>query len=102
MSGINVDLCDLCGKPYQIGCQYNGAEIRATIMQKQIKIYDEIYEMCLDCFTKTGLIEIFKEMKKQKSKNEKKLNNMSKKYLRDVTEKIGLQNYLPEDDEDEK
>lgn len=66
---INIMLCDLCGKPYEMGSQMHGGEFRATIFQKNFKIYDIIFNVCLGCCKSSGLYKIFKEMEKKQSKN---------------------------------
>jgi len=88
MTQISVCFCDLCGKPYEIGIQMHNCELRATIFQKNFKMYDEIFNMCLNCLESSGLIDIFKQLRKIKEKNETKTKKMSKKYLTKELKKL--------------
>jgi hypothetical protein len=88
MVNLSIALCDLCGKPYEVGSQIHNCEIRATIFSRNCKCYDTIFTMCLDCAKETNIIEIVKNLQKQKDKNEKIRKQLSSKYLTDTIKEI--------------
>ena len=81
MTQVSIAFCDLCGLPYEIGSQMNGAEITADIFVKNFNTYREQFHICLTCLEKSGLLDIFKQLSKQKKLNEEKKKKMGKKYL---------------------
>lgn len=95
MTQQSIAFCDLCGEPYEIGSQLHGARLTADVFVKNYNTYRQNFHVCLGCLEKTGLLDILKQMSKQKKKNEKIAKNMGKKYLSKQTKKIlEFQNYL--------
>ena len=88
MVQINITLCDLCGEPYEVGGQMHGASMMFDIFVKNFSIYRESYNVCADCFLKTGLLKIVEKMKEKKEEHEVIRKKMSKKYIEKQFNKV--------------
>ena len=94
MAQTQIAFCDLCSQPYEVGGQMNGAELMADVFVKNFNTYRERFNLCLHCLEKTGLLNILRQMSKQKAINDKKIKNMKKGYLSTVTKNVlQLSNY---------
>ena len=90
MTRVNLSVCDLCRKVFEIEGQIHGAELMVDVFQKNFKLYRENFHMCLKCFQDTGMEDIVRKLHKVKRENEHAHKNLKKiGYLQDVPLLIG-------------
>lgn len=74
MTHLYIKICDLCGKPAEMGSQMHAGHISTDIMVRTSKkvsmsVLREEYDVCIDCLNKTGLYEILIKMQEMKKNN---------------------------------